>query len=270
MAFHFRRFFYLFIKKNFPLAAIVLFLLPLFSCNLNKQVIVSPDFSVGEMPVSLIGFVDDRHIFSAIAQMELIKTDGYYPFKAALIIKRPSYLRLELLPLIGTPDFLLTVTPEKVNIFIPSKKEFYSGQPTSNRLHKFFPWPMDIEEMLMIFTGAYPSLKEGNISYRGYREDNLSRLEMTAPSGGAQTVWLGKSNKLLKLVRRDKTGQELYTAEYVYADDFSAIPDKITITMADGVTSLTVRYSDVNIEKATDLSVFDLAAPADVKTIILE
>ncbi|MFA5321827.1 MAG: DUF4292 domain-containing protein [Smithella sp.] len=258
------------LKNHVPFVAIFLLLSPLFSCDFNKQVIVSPEFSVGKVSASSFGFVDNDNIFSAMAHIDLMKTDGYYPVKAAIIIKRPSYLRLELLPLIGTPDFFLAFTPDKVNIFIPSRREFYSGQPTSSRLKNFLPWPIAIEDMLMIFTGTYPSFKEEDISYQGYRENNLLRLEMLAPSGSSQIIWVGENNKLLKLVRQDKNGQEVYTVKYIYDDDRGAVPAKITITMADGVTALTVRYADVSIEKATDLSVFDLAVPAGVKIMTLE
>lgn len=270
MALHHRRFLFLFIKKTFPFVAIFLLLSSLFACGFNKHVMAPSEFSTGQMSASSFGFVDNDNIFSAMAQIDLMRTDGYYPVKAAIIIKRPSYLRLELLPVFGTPDFFLAFTPDKVSIFVPSKREFYSGRSAKVNLKKFLPWPIALEDMLMIFTGTYPSFKEEDISYQKYRENNLVRLDMSAPSGSSQIIWVGENNQLLKLIRQDKSGQEVYTVKYIYDDDRDAIPEKITITMADGVTSLTIRYSDVNIGKATDLSVFDLAVPAGVKVITLE
>jgi hypothetical protein len=40
--------------------------------------------------------------------------------------------------------------------------------------------------------------------------------------------------------------------------------------MGDGKTSLSVKYSDVKIEKSEDLSVFNLVIPPNVKSINLE
>jgi hypothetical protein len=40
--------------------------------------------------------------------------------------------------------------------------------------------------------------------------------------------------------------------------------------MAEGITSLSVKYSDIKIEKATDLSVFDLAVPSDIDAFPLD
>ena len=60
----------------------------------------------------------------ATAQIELTTAEGRYPLRAALILQRPSYLRLEMLPVIGTPDLFLTATPDEMRIFIPSLGEF--------------------------------------------------------------------------------------------------------------------------------------------------
>jgi hypothetical protein len=40
--------------------------------------------------------------------------------------------------------------------------------------------------------------------------------------------------------------------------------------MADGITSISVKYSELKIEKAADLSVFELPVPAGVKLILLD
>jgi hypothetical protein len=93
---------------------------------------------------------------------------------------------------------------------------------------------------------------------------------MNAPSGSSQIIWVGENNKLLKLVRKDQTGEELYNVKYAYDNERSNFPEKITINMADESAYLSVKYSDVKIEKAKDLSIFDLAIPENAKEIILE
>jgi hypothetical protein len=270
MVFYPRIFFSPITKIIFNVIGIFLLLLPLLACSLKKPTIVNSEFSTGEFKTLVFGSIKEDEIFSALAQIDVVTHNGYYPVKAALIIKRPSYLRMELLPIIGVPDFFLTASPEMMKIFIPSKGEFYSGRPTVSNLKKFLPWPMEIEDVIMIFTGTYPSLKEDDISYQRRREDNLVRVEMNAPSGSSQIIWVGENNKLLKLVRKDETGEELYNVKYIYDDDLTDFPKKIKINIADETISLSVKYSDVKVEKAADLSVFDLAIPANVKEIILE
>ncbi len=267
MLFYHRIFFSPEAKKTFHLA-LFLFLLPLFSCGFYKPTIVKTDFSTGDIEASVLRLIDEDEIFSAVALINLSHHNSFYPVKAVLVIKRPSYLRMELLPVIGVPDFFLSVSPEIMKIFIPSKGECYSGLPTVSNLNKFLPWQIDIEDMIMIFTGAYPSLKEEPVSYQMHHEDNLVRVEMKAPSGASQIIWIGENNKLFKLVRQDDTGENLYHVEYTY--DNNNFPEKIKINFADETVSLSIKYSDVKIEKRKDLSIFDLAIPDHVNEIILE
>ena len=269
MLFYSRILFSLLIKNVFPFAATCL-LLSLLSCGFQKQAIVCSDFSIGEITAKSFDSIDENDIFSTLAQMDIITKDGYYPARAALIIKRPLYLRLELLPVIGVPDFFLAAKPEKMSVLIPSRGEFYSGRPTGSNMKKFLPWPIELEDVIMILTGTYPDFKEKDVFYQEYRENNLLRLDMKAPSGCSQIIWIGENNKLLKLVRRDEQGRELYNVKYIYDENDGAFPENITISMADGITSLSVKYSDVKIEETNDLSIFDLTIPANVKLILLE
>lgn len=267
MLFYHRIFFSPGAKKTFYLAAF-LFFLPLFSCGFYKPTIVKTDFSTGDIEASVLRMIDEDDIFSAVALIHVSHHNSFYPAKAALVIKRPSYLRMELMPVIGVPDFFLSVSPEIMKIFIPSKGEFYSGLPTVSNLNKFLPWQIEIEDMIMIFTGAYPSLKEEHVSYQVHHEDHLVRVEMKAPSGASQIIWIGENNKLIKLVRQDDAGERLYNVEYAY--DNNNFPEKIKINFADETASLSIKYSDVKIEKRKDLSIFDLAIPDHVNEIILE
>ncbi|HUN53653.1 MAG TPA: hypothetical protein VMU29_00705 [Smithella sp.] len=257
------------IIKNPSFIAVKLLWLTIFVYGCAGQAIVYPDSLSEKTSAAISGPVAEDDVLSAVVHINLTTPDGYYPTKAALILKKPSYLRLEILPVIGTPDFFLAASPEKMSIFIPSKGKFYYGQPTGANLRKFIPWPLNIEDIVMIFSGTYPSLKEDDITYQNYREKNLLRIEMKAPSGCSQIIRVGEQDRLLKLIRNDKTGKEVYTVTYLYDEVQGSLPKKITVSMADGVTSLSVKFLDVKIEKATDLSMFDLPMPADVNAILL-
>jgi hypothetical protein len=261
----------IFYKKDFSLPCIIFLLLPVvLASGCVRQIVIYPDSPSEKILAAISSAVAEDDILSTTAQIDIVTLQGYYPARAALIIKKPSYLRLELLPVIGTPDFFLTASPEKMNIFIPSKGEFYYGKPTQANLAKFLPWQFNIEDIVMIFVGTYPSLKEKIISYQSYHENNFLRIEMKAPSGCSQIIWVGENNRLRKLVRNDKYGKEIYNVKYDHYEPQSLIAGEISISMADGITSLSIKYSDIKIEKASDLSIFDLPIPDNVKVIMLD
>jgi Domain of unknown function (DUF4292) len=214
-------------------------------------------------------FTQDKTL-SAIAQIDLVTKQGYQPVRAALVIKKPSYLRLELLPVIGTPDFFLAATPVQMSIFIPSRGEFYRGKPTGANLAQFLSWDFNIEDIVTILSGTYPSLPEKDVSSQSYREGNFLRIEMKAKSGSSQTIWIGKKNRLSKYIRNDEFGKEIYQVEYEDYEQESFIAGKITIKMAGSVNSISVKYSDLKIETVSDLSIFELSVPEGMKIIFLD
>ena len=265
-----RVFFKIFVRAMFPLTALCLLSLPLLSCGAKKQTVIVNGFSADAMTSSSTGVEHQDDVISALAEIDILTSNGYYPVKAALVLKRPCYLRVELLPVIGVPDFVLTATRDNMNIFIPSRGELYTGQPTADNLKKFLPWPMEIEDIVMILTGTFPALPEKKIDDQEFREENLLRREMKALSGRSQIIWMQAQNKPVKMLRKDEAGQELYHVQYVYDDHAGGLPQQITIQMGDGVSSLSVKYSDVKIEKTADLSVFHLEIPPNTQEIPLE
>jgi len=248
---------------------IILFIITAFNVACARQLIIPYDPSIEKVLFTISGTVSETDILSAVAQIAVVTPRGYYPARAALIVKKPSYLRLELLPPMGPPDFFLAITPEEMRILLPAKGEFYQGEPTGHNLSRFLPWQFNVEDIVAIFANTYPPLT-GDVAYRRYPEGNNLRIEMKVRTAIAQIVWIGSNGRLMKVVRYDESGNILYSAEFADYEEGSPIAGKITVSMADGVTSITVKYSDLKIEKAKDLSIFDLPAPAGFKTIMMD
>jgi hypothetical protein len=249
---------------------IFLLLLSWLICGCMQRTIAHLDVSPEKHFAAISGVVTQDETLSAIAQIDLVTKQGYQKVKAALVIKKPSYLRLELLPVIGTPDLFLAATPVGMSIFIPSRGEYYRGKPTGANLAQFLSWDFNIEDIVTILSGDYPSLPEKEVSSQNYREGKFLRVEMKTKSGISQTIWIGEKNRLLKYIRNDESGKEIYQVQYEDYERGSLIAGKITIKMADGITSVSVKYSGIKIETSSDLSIFELTAPEGIKTIFLD
>ena len=235
-----------------------------------QREVIKPDSRVEKVLMAVSGAIAENDVLSAMAQIDLVTPHGYNTVRAALIIKKPSYLRLELLPIIGTPDFFLTASPAEMCIFIPSRGEFYRGKPNGANLARFLPWQFNVEEIVMILAGDYPPIKDKILSYQSYQEKKSVRIEIKSPSDKSQILWVGENNRLLKLVSLNEFDKEIYHVNYENYGPENPVPGKITINMADGITFISVRYTKMKIEKAADLSVFELPVPAGVKLILLD
>ncbi len=258
-------------NMHFRLLKLIIILLSvILTSGCIQRAVIKPDSRIEKVLLAVSGAMAENDVLSAMAQIDLVTPHGYHSVRAAIVIRKPSYLRLELLPIIGTPDFFLSSSPAEMSIFIPSRGEFYRGKPTAANLARFLPWQFDIADIVMVFTGAFPPITEGIESYQSYQENNFLRIEMKSPSGKSQILWVGENNHLSKLVSLNEFGQEIYDVKYEDYTPDSPVPGKITINMADGITSISVKYSESKIEKATTLAIFDLKMPLGVKLILLD
>lgn len=249
---------------------IIISFLALLAGGCVQREIIQSDFEAQRVLMSISSVVDENNVLSAMAQIDLVTLNGHHTARAAMIMKKPSYLRLEIFSPIGPPDFFLTASPDEMRILIPSRGEFYLGRPTSDNLARFLPWQFNIEDIVMIFTGSYPAPRDKDVSYQSYRDGNALRIEIRTPSGNSQIILVGKDGRLQKFVQNDEYGKEMYHVKYEDYRPQSPVAGKITINMADGVTSICVKYSDIKIEKVTDLSIFELPVPTGVKSIWLD
>jgi outer membrane lipoprotein-sorting protein len=249
---------------------IILLALVLMSAGCFKQQITPPDAATEGILAAISNTIAENQTLSAIAQIDIVSPQGNYPLRAVVIAKKPEYLRLELMPVIGTPDLILAANPHELKVFLPSKGELYNGKPTDINLAHFLPWKSGINEIVMILLGNYPSLSGDTVAYRSFPEEKAMQIEMKSSTGSSQVITVNKDNHLIKVVRYDESGRELYTARY---EDYSGgipIAGKISISMADGATTITVKYSDLKIEAISDLSTFDILLPAGYKAIIMD
>lgn len=255
-------------KKSFLFAG--LFLWSFLICGCVHHAVIHSDVPAENIIHAIPGIMNDHEIMSAMVKIELVTSDGYFPARVALIIKKPSYLRLEVLSLVGPPMFFLAASPEKISVFLPAKQEFYYGKPTAGNLQKFLHLRFEIEDIVNILAGTFPPFKNKEIAYQVFQEQNAWRVEMKADSGISQTLWVEENNRLLKLTRRDENGEELYTVQYIYDAPQRTVPVKIIINMADGLTSLVIKYSDIHIERTEDVTAFEMDIPSHVKAIALD
>ena len=206
----------------------------------------------------------------ATAQIDLLADEKRYPLRVALILQRPAYLRLEVLPVIGTPDFFLSATPDDLRAFFPSRGEFYTGKPTADHLTHFLPWGLSVEDAVFLLTGAFP-FPEENFSFAGKRDAaGGRRAQRKDTTGNTQIIWMDREGRPDKVICLSADGADIYSAGYADYDGANRLAGKITLRWAKSGASVTVRYADWKIEQAADTAVFSLPYPPGVKIISLD
>jgi hypothetical protein len=266
-------------KYGFPLLCL-LFIVILSGCastppplNNHDKVpsLISPEAVLEEVAGSV------GNILKAMTNIEVSHASGRYSTKAALLIKRPSSLRLEAIPIIGPVNLFLSVHEDVLKIFLPQKGVFYIGKATPQNLShiaNFFATGLRTEDLLSIMSGTYPRVREKNVSLRGSLEGKRYRVDMVAEDRKLQSMWVDLSNHHLVEVQVFNEHDRIsYTARFEEFDTSSlpAMPLKITfISETDDHPKMIIRYSSIQLVTDVEAPVFDLQIPPGVDPIYLD
>ncbi|HLA26607.1 MAG TPA: DUF4292 domain-containing protein [Syntrophales bacterium] len=219
-------------------------------------------------------FIKAHHIkdtFKAIARIEI--NDGKkYPIKVAMMLKRPSLMRIESIPFFGPPDLFLSMNNDTLKVFLPGKNEFYLGRPSRENFGLFFPVNLSPADALSIMMGI-PPIPDVKLRWKESVEGEKLRADFFSDDQKVLTLSMDRNNGRLKeIVILASDGKILHT---VYYDDYCMVenidlPQQITILSPGKNSTIIVRYSDMEFSKEGDNALFDLPIPVDVRAIIMD
>jgi hypothetical protein len=225
----------------------------------------SPRTALRELAASAV-----KGTITATARIEIVSHGERYPLKAAMMMRSPADLRLESIPLLGTPDFFLSIEGDEFRVFLPGKGTFYSGPATRWNISRFLYLPLPAAEIVGILMGRIPQEWESADDWYGEREEGYYRIDRYQAGKKIGSVWIDPVGDLLIRVRGFTEGEEVaYTADF--ADHARVgkgfLPHRLTIS-SDGV-SLALRYTDIGLIDDNRAS-FALPIPEGITRIPLE
>ena len=212
-------------------------------------------------------------ILKALVHITVNTPRGKHSMKVALIAKMPSFLRAEVIPVIGTSNLFLSASGDSLKVFLPQKGEFYIGQATRKNLTMFFPINLKVEDIVSILVGTPPLVKRKNITLQGYLEDKLYRINVISQNKKVQSLWVDPYDNLVRIEVLDDDGRILYM---VRLEDHSriggrSVPGKVMITIGEThKLSALIRYSHTQLSQDVDTTLFDLDIPPGIKPIYLD
>jgi hypothetical protein len=208
--------------------------------------------------------------FEAIASVRIESPEGTYSTRAALIALEPGFLRLETIPLFGTPDFLITINERNMKAFYIRQGKFYIG-PAEKGISLFAPLGLTPAEIVSVLKGSIPkyALAPG-ISVKGSRENGKYRLDLFSSKGLTRSLWVDSTSGRLTRMDIPGTHNDIYTVDF---DNFkevegSQFPGFIELKSPDGRT-VQIRFTTISVSAGPGKDAFDLDVPAGLEPIIL-
>jgi len=108
---------------------------------------------------------------TATARIEITDRESRYLLRAAVMIKRPGSLRLEMMPVIGTPDLFASIDNGEIRLFIPSKKRFYQGKASALNISRLLHIFVNGDELISMMMGFPPYDEKRLHSLKGKMDD---------------------------------------------------------------------------------------------------
>jgi len=208
----------------------------------------------------------------AMAEVQISTYGKKHSLRLALVLKKPGNFRAESIPIIGTPDFFVTLNDHALKAYLPHDGVFYIGKPTSANLEKFIPLKLPVRSLADLLMGAMPVI-EKEVKWRlGLKEEEVFRIDGVGRSGKNISLWIDPvTNRLLKTALFDAGGEPLYT---FYYRDFSegdrTVPRQVQIVLEQQPSRLTIQYRDVQYALEGMENIFDLTVPPAVQIIHLD
>jgi hypothetical protein len=268
--------------KRLPSIFFILsFLLIFLACAVKRTQTIHEGSKQGfSSPLAVLEKIDSSNHFhagvKAIARIEVNTPEGRYPLKAALVLKRPSSLRLESIPLIGPTDLFLTIHENVLKVFVPEKRKFFIGKATARNLAHFLPGAatgIEIEGMMSILIGTHPEIKGKTITLDGSPEGPLYRVDILSENRKIQSLWIDPEDHLVRVDLFAGDNSRLYSARFIGRDciENMALPQNVTIAYGDNEKpDIIIRYVDIGPAKEIDATIFDLKPPTGVIPISLD
>jgi hypothetical protein len=218
-----------------------------------------------------------KNFMKGVAQVVVHTEAGRYPLKLAIIAAKPASLRLEAIPIIGLPNFFLSIQNGLIKVYLPQKGEYYVGPATVDNMKTFFPLPVAVPDLVALLMGCRPTLPAEHTILKGSPEGGSYRVDiLSRENNPLQSLWIDPANLFLtRWERFGRTGEPLLTVNFdeYFQDNDVSMASRIRFQMpGKDERSISLRYDGATFVPLTNEAerIFDLPVPAGVKTIILK
>lgn len=208
--------------------------------------------------------------FRAVASIRIESPSGTYATRAALITRDPFYLRLETIPVFGTPDLLLTLNRIHLKAYFARQAKFYIA-PAERGVSLFMPVTLPPSEIIPLLRGSIPlSALSPETSVRAFLDGGLYRFDFFSGRDRVRTLWIDRSSGLPeKIELPGRVPYNIYFSGFRKVEGTS-VPGVVEIISGDD-KRIQIRYSDTDFQSGPDeAGTFDLEAPPGIEPTIME
>ncbi|ABA89112.1 hypothetical protein Pcar_1871 [Syntrophotalea carbinolica DSM 2380] len=182
--------------------------------------------------------------------------------KQVLLVRRPDFLRAEVLGLFGQPVLTVTAADDRLSALVPGESKFYTGPASSANLYRLVRLPLALEELVPFIFYDVPllPLPSGEVAIK----DGLYQLDRCSRDGRRQEL-LFDGKLRLRQARFFADDVELLMAEYGNMRDGDNLPQQLHLALPAVDMAIDLVWRNVRANVDIPLSRFEQSPPAGVQ-----
>src|SRR3990167_2848366 len=222
---------------------------------------------------SIIDLISERNKkiknLRGIANINIISGNSTRRIKEAIVVNGDSHIRLESLNITGQPSLIMVSDSNAVTIYNINENRFYKGDASPEVLHKITGIYLSPLEIANLLTGRQ-SIENNRTEDMHLTKENSSYILKTQLSGSKSydEIRFEPTNLSTTTIKRyDDTGKVvkfITFSDYRKAGEY-LFPFKRQILLPPRGLSMTVEYTDLEINTEMEESIFNLTIPEDAE-----
>jgi outer membrane lipoprotein-sorting protein len=236
--------------------------------------------------------------FRGIANLHIVSAKGSQRVKEIIAINGDSHVRLESLNIMGSPSLIMVSDGSIVTAYNVHENRFYRGMASPEIIARMTGIYMSPNDIINLITGRHFA-EYLHIENSGYTKGNgvyILKTELTPPAppltsplsppskggegevvkgsegGYYDEIWIESADFSPKTVKRyDSNGKVI---RFITFSDYRKIGDhlfpfKTSILLPLQKISMTIEYTDVELNAGVEESLFELIVPDDAEAVEL-
>ncbi len=238
-------------------------------CALKRTELTSLEAAVANSVWQEIAKRDEIFGLQGIARIRIQQERERYVHKAAILLQRPSFLRVEAIAPLGLPQLFLSVTEDILTVYLPRQGDFYVGRVSPENLARFLPLPVAASDLIHLLMGYPPPLvTEKEPPIVGFKEGTDYLLVVSPGAGGKHSIKVDQATRRISSLEvYRENGVLLYRVEmddYRQAGTFP-LPRIISfIAGGEETASVTIEYLEVEAVSPQPETAFKIPVPPGI------
>lgn len=207
---------------------------------------------------------------SGLAKLTVASIDKRMSTKNIFFVKRPDFIRLEVLDFFNQTSLLFLTDGHKINLFVPSKNSFYSGDATEENLSAILGIRLRSSDIVQSFLGFPPVIDQKNSKISWMQDNNFYFFDIANKSTN-HYLWIDPIHKRIQkyiLLENGECTYEFSCSDFTSVEDY-LFPSRVQIDYHHYHTKITIDYESIN-PNILSTNMFTFSPPPQSKHLPFE